>query len=412
MCGFSITSAPLLHYASQVRGPDLTTLHEWNGWFVAHHLLHITGEQTPQPFVQGERLCVFNGEIYNWRDFGHYRSDGEVILDAYREHGLDFARHFDGEFAIVILDGEDVIVATDPFACRPLWIGVHGIASYATDAGPGATKVRGNQVLRFHDGKVIDSRTVMDWDLTQHKTHTGDWIAAFSRSIAKRIPAVPSFLGLSSGYDSGAISCELLRQGADFKAYSITNKENEEVLGERLARIPNHDAWALNDKDRERCQGLLYRAEPFTYKDRFKDYDYKEDAAALGLTAICQRANRDGRRVYFSGQGADEILSDYGINGKKRFDHSEFAGVWPKEPRFWHSFADGTQIQYLNKEEYTAGHFGIETRYPFLDRDLVQEFLWLTPEVKNSHYKAPLHDYLVLHDWPFEAGVKRGFSCG
>ena len=42
-----------------------------------------------------------------------------------------------------------------------------------------------------------------------------------------------------------------------------------------------------------------------------------------------------------------------------------------------------------------SGNFNIETRYPFLDRDLVQEFLWLTAELKNKHYKAPLREYLI-----------------
>ena len=35
---------------------------------------------------------------------------------------------------------------------------------------------------------------------------------------------------------------------------------------------------------------------------------------------------------------------------------------------------------YLAKEESTAGAHGVETRYPFLDRGLVQEFLWLSAD--------------------------------
>ena len=75
----------------------------------------------------------------------------------------------------------------------------------------------------------------------------------------------------------------------------------------------------------------------------------------------------------------------------------------------WHSFWDGTQIQYLNKEEYVAGHYGIETRYPFLDRDLVQEFLWLTADLKNSRYKSCLDHYLHSRKWPYHQGEKLGF---
>ena len=81
------------------------------------------------------------------------------------------------------------------------------------------------------------------------------------------------------------------------------------------------------------------------------------------------------------------------------------AGFWP-----WVSFYDGTQIKYLNKEEYVAGHYGIETRYPFLDKYLVQEFLWLDSTLKNSKYKSSLDEYLVRNNFPYARGQKIGFN--
>ena len=146
----------------------------------------------------------------------------------------------------------------------------------------------------------------------------------------------------------------------------------------------------------------------------YKNYNIKDDKASVGLAAICDRAAKREQKIYFSGQGADEIISDYGFNGDKIYDHSSFGGKFPKDLEGffpWHSFYDGTQIQYLNKEEYVAGSFGIETRYPFLDKDLVQEFLWLSVELKNKQYKAPLHHYLQINNFPFEVGIKTGFQA-
>ena len=133
----------------------------------------------------------------------------------------------------------------------------------------------------------------------------------------------------------------------------------------------------------------------------------------MGLAAICNRANSDKKRIYMSGQGSDEIISDYGFNGSKFYDHSEFGGNFPEDLNGfwpWRSFYDGTQIKYLNKEEYTAGHFGIEARYPFLDKDLVQEFLWLDSSLKNSKYKSALSEYLEANDFPFK-NEKIGFNA-
>jgi len=65
----------------------------------------------------------------------------------------------------------------------------------------------------------------------------------------------------------------------------------------------------------------------------------------------------------------------------------------------------------LNKEEYVAGSYGIETRYPFLDTQLVQEFLWLSSDLKNRQYKAPLTEYLERNSYPFQKGNKTGFQA-
>ena len=62
------------------------------------------------------------------------------------------------------------------------------------------------------------------------------------------------------------------------------------------------------------------------------------------------------------------------------------------------------------KEEMVSGSHGIEGRYPFLDKYLVQEFLWLTPELKNKNYKSVLFEYLTKNNYPFENKIKRGFN--
>ena len=68
---------------------------------------------------------------------------------------------------------------------------------------------------------------------------------------------------------------------------------------------------------------------------------------------------------------------------------------------------------YLAKEEYTSGIWGIETRYPYLDKDVVQEFLWLSPELKNKYkgsiYKPPLLYYLDINNFPL-FNKKLGFD--
>jgi len=117
-------------------------------------------------------------------------------------------------------------------------------------------------------------------------------------------------------------------------------------------------------------------------------------------------------RVLFSGIGADEIMShnSYYSNGWGNVDHfpKKLEEVYP-----WANFYRGTMENYLKGDEYIGGCFGFETRYPFCDKELVQEFLWLKPKLKNSYkgciYKPPLLYYLEKEGFPFHLR-KLGFD--
>jgi len=417
MCSFTATSKGRKlkrgNEYSRRRGPDHTEITRINGVQFLHNLLHITGEVRHQPFVDGDVVCVFNGEVYNFNEFGPYASDGECLIPLYKKYGLDFARHLDGEFAICLVDFErsHLVIVNDTFATKPLWFARDGkdwgVASYRSSLAHAGfreiSKMRGNHAWCYDLNSLeeLECIRLVTFDLEQRKNTYEDWVAAFERSILKRTANTSAgvFLGLSAGYDSGAISLALNTCGVPYRAYTILSGEDRDVIGRRHALLQDGDIVELTAREYRGLEREVKRiCEDFSYADKYRDYDIKKDKASIGLAAICSRASQAGYRIYLSGQGADEIISDYGHNGEKIYNHSSFGGRFPErlEGFFpWHSFYDGTQIQYLNKEEYVAGAYGIETRYPFLDIDLVQEFLWLSSAYKNAMYKAPLSHYLA-----------------
>ena len=86
MCGFGVSNVPSIVKSNTFcakRGPDSTNVKEINGVEFLHNHLHITGSVIKQPFVKNDIVCVFNGEIYNYKDFGTYNSDWECIIDVY-----------------------------------------------------------------------------------------------------------------------------------------------------------------------------------------------------------------------------------------------------------------------------------------------------------------------------------------
>jgi len=88
-----------------------------------------------QPYTTSDTkyTCVFNGEIYNYRELKaqlveegvHFetQSEVEVILGLYDHYGEDFASKLRGMFAIVILDhrAERLVAVRDGFGIKPLY---------------------------------------------------------------------------------------------------------------------------------------------------------------------------------------------------------------------------------------------------------------------------------------------------
>lgn len=327
------------------------------------------------------------------------QSDGENLIPLYKRNGITFANQLDGEFAIALYDFKSdlALFITDPFGTKPLWRNGIECASYRS--GVGGREIEPNTIegVRISDEKELFRFNYYKWDFHQFKDTYDDWIRAFEEAVEKRATS-RCFLGLSSGYDSGAISKELSKKGWDFKAFSILNNENEDIIRERAKYCYEFEVIEAKDN------GLLDNVEDIVYRSA-GEKSVKDDIASFGLAAICKKAHREGRKVYLSGQGADEIIGDYKLYPKQ----SAFQGIFPNPLYKWENFTDGIQRDYIHKEEHVGGAYSIETRYPFLDTKVVQEFLWLKPELKNARYKAPIAEYLDRNNVPYDKDVKRGF---
>jgi len=445
MCSIIFTSKQInnlddVNRVTKFRGPDLTTHTLHGGFSFVHNLLSITGEITPQPFVSDDIVCIYNGEIYNHKDFGDFKSDGESIIEAYKKHSIEFTKFLDGEFAIVLVDfmNNIIVVSSDTFKTKPLFYSIDdnhniGIASYSEPL----IKLGFIKVQKFPPNKTIvfdvktkeklDEFNVVTFDVkNQNKTSMEDWYSSFVQSIKKRTENLREkvFIGLSSGYDSGAICCELINQKVKFKTFTLRGTENEDVILKRIIKMHEEkiEYKLLNKSDTELIDTIKYikeNTEEFKYTICSSSSPYNEfhlsltdDGGSKHLSYICKKAREDGFKIMLSGVGPDELYSDYGYDGRKIYMHSNFGGLFPSDLTTiypWNSFFNSTMESYIAKEEFVGGSFGIEVRYPFLDKKLVQEFLWLDVNLKNKSYKYPLEYYLQRNNYPFNKGEKLGF---
>ena len=451
MCSFLILNwlaqnKNYINYFLKFRGPDLTNIYNYENFMFLHNLLHLTGDITAQPFTDEDNkiICLFNGEIYNYKSFGDYPSDGFCLIDLYKKYDLDFVKELDGEFALCLFDfSKDIfIISTDVFSTKPLWYSIDngklGISSYESGLKRAELnnriKLNPNTTLTFNisDFKLIKETRVFNFDFNQHKSTYEDWCKAFINSVKKRTDNdnYDVFVCLSSGYDSGGIACAMnTLKDRKYLTYTILGEENADIINKRFdinkesTGGNNNIIEFTKDEFSEIKAYIKENAEEFKLNPDTIDIDkyVTDDNAATGMSKICKIAFSKNQRIYLSGSGADEIHSDYGKYGVKIFNHSCFGGKYPddlntilnNDPKVnmvWKSFYHGTQRDYLAKEEIISGLFGIEGRYPYLDKYVVQEFLWLKKDLKNNIYKAPIDYFLTKYNYEFEKEKKIGFS--
>ena len=250
---FILKNLDFINYYLKFRGPDHTNHIVHNSFTFVHNLLHLTGEKTIQPFIdkKNDIVCLFNGEIYNYKEFGDYKSDGCCLLDIYNKYGTDFVKKLDGEFAIVLFDfnKEIFIISTDVFSTKPLWYAIDeenckmGISTYESGLNRAELKkfikLLPNTTLIYDLNymELMEEKRVFTFNFRQSKYLYDDWCEAFINSIKKRVDNenYPVFVCLSSGYDSGAICCALNVIGKKYHTYTILAKEKKNTINRRIS---------------------------------------------------------------------------------------------------------------------------------------------------------------------------------
>jgi len=423
MCSFLFTNKTVSDEEIQAsncilknRGPDSTVYKYIDNKLFLHNRLSIA-DNLIQPYTKNNITLLFNGEIYNYTGV----NEAEFIIDAYINEKYNFHKHLDGEYAILLYDhhNQKLIVCVDTFKTKPLWFSFEnfiGISSYRSSL----------ENLNFKDIHPVPCNTTLIYDLRLKTYETlintkfnleqtvcnyDSVLESLDRAITKRCGSNKKiFSGLSSGYDSGVISCCVQRNNLPVHFYSICNHENKYIIEERSKKVII-EKLNYSKKDRIICNALL---SSICEKDNQTEYSFTKDDSACPLFHLGRKAKQDGCRVFLSGTGGDEIFGDYYIaKSYVNSDSSCFKGIYPEDLASifpWKNFLSGTMRKFLTKDEYIIGSLGIETRYPFLDILLVQNFLNLSCDLKNKHYKAPMHEYLIRNNFPFSLNEKIGFG--
>lgn len=343
------------------RGPDGAGLFINEKIALGHRRLSIIdlSDNASQPFVSpdGRYTMVFNGEIYNYKEFipelekkgvqFHSASDTEVLLSLYILYGTAMLNRLHGMWAFAIWDNVEnsLFLCRDRTGVKPLYYAIHNntlyfgseqkalftagvpcviqerfleeLFYYRYIAGENTLFANVFRLLPGHymhvtsDGKITKQRY---WHLGERSANTKiegsvyDWFEySFNRSVRYRMVSdVPVGILLSGGLDSSSIAYSAAAQGyKNLDTFTIKFQEhelNEAHLAEQLSAQLNFRSHTLQVEG-----DLLY--------DMLIKSVYSHDEPIIHqsdphLVAIANYS-KDYVKVLLSGEGADELMGGY-----------------------------------------------------------------------------------------------------
>lgn len=343
------------------RGPDDKGIFIEKNIGLGHRRLSILDTSTAghQPFLSdnGRYIMVYNGEIYNFRDFYpelkssgftiKTSSDTEVLLKLFELYGTKMLHRLNGMFAFVIWDKKErqLTAVRDRMGVKPFYYSFYkGSFYFASEqkalftagiplkmatsgmeefvfnrfvAGENTLYENIKKLLPGHiltlqeNGKVTYEKW---WDLKteiqkQSKiTNPIEWFReTFDDSVKMRMVSdVPVGVLLSGGLDSSSILASLNEQKfSDIQTFNIGFKEkehDESHLAKMMAKRFNYGFNTMQLED-----NLLY--------DKLVNATYFQDEPIMHLSephilALAQLA-KPSVKVLLSGEGADELMGGY-----------------------------------------------------------------------------------------------------
>ena len=119
--------SPLICKLHERRGPDQTSAVSVNDFYLFFNRLKITGDDVngQQPIFSEDSVLLFNGEIYNYKEFNNQARSDSILLNSLRQKGrFNFPyNQLRGQFAIcdISLIKDELVLARDYFGEKPLY---------------------------------------------------------------------------------------------------------------------------------------------------------------------------------------------------------------------------------------------------------------------------------------------------
>jgi asparagine synthase (glutamine-hydrolysing) len=391
------------------RGPDERGYHIMeNGSIICHESLSIIDLDSGKQPIQGTQKAwmVHDGEIYNYQELKNgilkdynfrTKSDSEVIVHLYEEFGYDFCNKLDGDWAFVIIDGDDYIASRDPLGIKPLYYGLdeRGRIYFSSEMKPIADQCK--TFSTFPPGHYYTPKTGFvkyyqpeyeDYENANNDLKLTEIREALTEAVRKRLMGdLPVGVLLSGGLDSSLISsiaARLLKEsGKKLQSFSIGL--NADTPDNKVARkaaeflgTEHHEIHFSVKEGIELLDQIIQNIET---------YDIISVRASVPMFILSKAIADQGIKAILSGEGADEIFGG----------HLYFRNA-PSTEEFQKETIERVQKLFtadlLRADKSTMAN-SIETRIPFLDKNFLDTTMLIRPEEKQPKTYDGIEKYIL-----------------
>lgn len=342
------------------RGPDCVSIKEFKHFTMAHLRLSIVGITDPdasQPYCDRNCCCCFNGEIFNYRDFG--LSEIQTLVKLIRE-GHNLTQLLNGYFGICYYDfsRNEVVLYRDLYGVIPLYYSIkNGDIFIASE----------KKILGSCKRVMPNSKVTISLDTMQEKTYEYDWPftltqqedldilkRAFDRAI-KRV-ALHSDCGFdvaySGGLDSTLVLYSLKEQNIIPQSIiTVFTQTTDTSELDRAKQVVKNLGWE-NLHIIKKCEEFDVRPWIESPINPIKDFAFLRHATV---------AKYSKSKVILCGEGADELGLGYPVSRKLKGPYDEFLKKI--------SLLKSQDTMTLDRTNKSGMMFSKEYRVPFLDKD-------------------------------------------
>ena len=386
-----------------------------------------------QPLVYEDCALICNGEIYNYKQLYHEmkikpntKSDCEVIIHCYTKYGiLHTLQMLDGVFSFILMDYKRniIYIARDTYGVRPMFIGQYkdsdnknhfaftSVMKQIVKLDTEENKYFIKQFLPGHLIKFAKNKDHSSYNMSPYQKFSSansftnltirrdlDVYSlirnTFEFAVKKRVYNCERDIAclLSGGLDSSLVAALVSKYykqkypNRKLHTWSIGLPGSLDLINaEKVAKhiCSHHHSIVINEEELiESIDKVIYHIE---------SYDTTSVRASVPNWLISKHIKDFEKtvdaKVIFNGDGSDELTGGY-----LYFHYIKDPNLFDKECR--RLLNNIHYFDVLRSDRSISSH-GLEARTPFLDRNFVQSYLSIPPNIRCHTIKNLCEKFLL-----------------